>query len=225
MKNSTLSVVIPCLNESSGIKHVLQNMPNIVSQVVVVDGDSSDDTVDIANKQGAKVIIEKKKGYGLALRTGFNNSSADYFVTLDGDRTYPVEDIPKLYNYALKNKVDFLVACRFPLKHRDSMTVKNFFGNLFISSITSLIFNFQATDICSGMMIISRKAWELLGPRVKDNKWFFSNEIKIEAIKDKKIKYDEHWIELRTRSGTTKVGNVWLIGLKVLLSTFRKRFF
>lgn len=224
MKNKKITLVIPCLNEMAGLGSVLKNIPGIVGEVIVVDGDSSDNSVNIAKKYGAKVIIQKKRGYGLALRTGFNATKNDIIVVLDSDGTYPVEVIPELYKYFIAEKVDFLVACRFPLKNRDSMRVRNFFGNLFISSITSLIFNFQATDICSGMWILTRKSWRTLNPRVKDNKWFFSNEIKIEAIRDKNIIYDERWIELRSRAGETKVGNVWIIGIKVLYLTIKKRF-
>lgn len=219
-----ITVVIPCLNEVAGLDFVLKKIPDIVDEVIVVDGDSTDNSVNIAKTYGAKVMIQKKKGYGLALRTGFNAAKNDIIIVLDGDGTYPVEAIPKLYKYFNAEKIDFLVACRFPLKHRDSMRARNFFGNLFISSITSLLFNFQATDICSGMWILTKKSWKILNPRVKDNKWFFSNEIKIEAIRGKNIIYDEYWIELRTRAGETKVGNVWLIGIKVLYQTVKKLF-
>ncbi len=225
MANKKITVVIPCLNEGVGLNSILKNIPDIVNEVIVVDGNSTDNSVGIARNYGAKVIIQKKRGYGLALRTGFNSVKNDIIVSLDGDSTYPAEDIPKLYKYFAGNNLDFLVACRFPLKHRHAMTVKNFFGNLLLSSITSLVFNFQVTDVCSGMWMISRKAWRVLEPRIEDNKWFFSNEIKIEAIKDNNILYDEKWIELRARSGETKVGNVWLIGLNVLFLILKKRFF
>lgn len=224
MTNKKISLIIPCLNEESGLKLTLPTIPKIVDEVIVVDGDSKDKSVEVAYKYGAKVIINPERGYGLALRTGFNAAKGDIIIAIDGDRTYPVEEIPKLYKYFIKNKIDLLIACRFPLKNRKSMEVKNFFGNLFFSSIVSLLFEYPITDVCSGMWVISQKTWRMLDPRIKSNQWFFSPELKIEAIKDKNIKYDEEWIELSERAGKTKAGNPWVLGLKILFSILRKRF-
>jgi hypothetical protein len=80
------------------------------------------------------------------------------------------------------------------------------------------------TDVCSGMIMMKKKVWDKLEPRINDNKWFFSNEIKIEALKDTKITYGEFKIDLAERQGETKVGNVWIIGLEVLVKTYLKKF-
>ncbi len=224
MTNKKISLIIPCLNEENGLEAVLPTIPKIVNEVIVVDNGSSDKTVEVANKYGAKVVINPEKGYGLTLRTGFNAAKGDIIVALDGDNTYPAGEIPKLYKYFINNKIDLLIACRFPLKNRKSMEIKNFFGNLFFSSMVSLLFNYPVTDACSGMWVISKKTWRRLDPRIKSNKWFFSPELKIEAIKDKNIIYDEQWIELSERAGETKAGNAWVLGLKILFSILRKRF-
>lgn len=224
MTNKKISLIIPCLNEEGGLKAILPAIPKIVSEVIVVDGNSRDKSVEVANKYGAKVIITPEKGYGLALRTGFNAAKGDIIIALDGDRTYPVKVIPELYEYYVKNKIDLLIACRFPLKNHKSMEIKNFFGNLFFSSVVSLLFEYPITDACSGMWVMSQKTWRKLNPRIKSNQWFFSPELKIEAIKDKSISYDEQWIELSERVGETKAGNAWILGLKILSSILRKRF-
>ncbi len=88
-----------------------------------------------------------------------------------------------------------------------------------------MLFDFQATDVCSGMWLMNKKTWNQIKYKIKDNKWFFSNEIKIEALLNKKIKYDEFWIELKNREGFTKVGNVWFIGLSVLIKILMKKLF
>jgi hypothetical protein len=123
------------------------------------------------------------------------------------------------------HKLDFLIGCRFPLQELGAMTVPNFFGNLLISSFTSLFYKRQVTDVCSGMIMIKKKIWNKIEPKIKDNKWFFSNEIKIEALKDKSITYGEFKVDLEHRQGETKVGNVWIIGLEVLIKTYLKKFY
>lgn len=224
IKNKKISLIIPCLNEETGLSQLLPLIPKFIDEVIIIDGDSKDNSVNIAKKYKAEVIIEKKKGYGLALRRGFYYAKNELLVTLDGDGTYPIYEIANMRKYFNANKLDLLVACRFPLKNKDAMKVKNFFGNLLISAFTSLIYGHQKTDVCSGMWMMSKTTWKLLSNKVKDDSWFFSNEIKIEAMKNKNIKYEEYWIELKKRSGETKVGNVWIIGLKVLLQTIYKRF-
>lgn len=220
-----ISLIIPCLNEEEGLAKTLPKVPKLINQILVVDGNSIDNTRGIAKNHGAEVLIERKKGYGQALVSGFEKSKGNILLCLDGDSTYPVEKAEEMYKYFLDNDIDFLVACRFPLKHKNSMSVRNFFGNLFLSSITSLLFNSQVTDVCSGMWMMKKQTWKRMEGKIKNKKWFFSCEIKIEALKDKKIKYDEYWIELTERAGETKAGNPWLSGVKVLLRIFAKRLY
>jgi glycosyltransferase involved in cell wall biosynthesis len=224
MPNAKVTLVIPCLNEEHGLKELFKKLPKQITNVIVVDGNSTDKSVQVAQKNGAEVIVEKKRGYGLALRTGYNAARTELIMTCDADGTYPVERIPEMIEHFNKNKLDFLIGCRFPLMNLAVMTVPNFFGNLLISSFTSLFYRRQVTDVCSGMIMMKKKVWDKLEPRINDNKWFFSNEIKIEALKDTKITYGEFKIDLAERQGETKVGNVWIIGLEVLVKTYLKKF-
>lgn len=224
MPNQTVTLVIPCLNEEHGLKELFKKLPKEITKVIVVDGNSSDKSVDVAKKNGADVIIEKIRGYGLALRTGYNAAQTELIMTCDADGTYPVERIPEMVEHFHKNKLDFLIGCRFPLMNLSVMSVPNFFGNLLISSFTSLFYKRQVTDVCSGMIMMKKEVWQKIEPKIKNNKWFFSNEVKIEALKDKDIKYGEFKIDLAERQGETKVGNVWIIGLEVLIKTYLKKF-
>lgn len=218
----TITLVIPSLNEEKGIEHVLRHVPKIVTEIIVVDGLSTDKTVEIARSLGAKVILEPVRGYGLALRRGFDLAKGEVIVTIDADGTYPIEEIPALLEYFQANKTDFLVSCRFPLLHKHVMPLSNFFGNLIMSAFTSLLNKAYVTDACSGMWMMKKDVWHAIRDKVKDNRWFFSNEIKIEILKHKQFNYDEKWIALKKRLGNTKVGNVWFIGLYILIKIIVK---
>lgn len=219
-----VSLIIPCLNEEDGLTATLPHIPASIAEVIVVDGNSQDRSRQVAEKHQARVLVEKKRGYGLALRTGFNAASHDFIATCDADGTYPVSVLPEMLAYMETQKWDMIVGCRFPIKNPQVMTVRNFFGNLLISSFTSLFYKKHVTDVCSGMWIIRKDLWQKIEPAIQDNKWFFSNEIKIEVLKKTPATYGEYKIDLEERFGETKVGNVWTIGMSVLIQTFLKQF-
>src|SRR5688572_19144615 len=95
-KNRRITVVIPCLNEEQGIRHVLSELPSFVDEVVVVDNNSTDRTAEIARSMGAIVVSELHRGYGRAYKKGFACATGDIIVTLDGDRSYPVDALSYL---------------------------------------------------------------------------------------------------------------------------------
>src|SRR5689334_14104142 len=104
---SRTSVVIPTLNEGKSIGGVLDEIPEGVLEVLVVDGNSADDTQDIARAKGARVIVEPRKGYGRAYKTGFLEAKGDFIATLDGDLTYPAERIAELGDQLVAEGLDF----------------------------------------------------------------------------------------------------------------------
>ena len=109
-----LSVVIPTLNEELSIGKVLdsleKNLKGIDKEILIVDGLSTDKTVEISKEKGARVLMEKRKGYGRAYKTGFKNAKGDIIATLDGDMTYPDEVIPELIVKLEKDGLDFITS-------------------------------------------------------------------------------------------------------------------
>src|ERR1700730_14699941 len=99
-RNKTISLCLPCRNESKHLKKVIKNIPAVVDEVIVISNKSTDDTVEVAKKLGLKVIEENRTikgiGYGFAHIAGIKAAQSDIIVGADGDGTYPVEDLPKI---------------------------------------------------------------------------------------------------------------------------------
>src|SRR6266436_97357 len=124
-RNLKLSVVIPCYNEEDGVREVMGRMPAVVDEVVVVDNNCTDHTAEVAIALGARVVAERTPGYGAAYKAGLRAATGDVIITLDGDGTYPPEEIPRLVDQLAERGWDFLSASRFPLTDHAAMHLSN----------------------------------------------------------------------------------------------------
>jgi dolichol-phosphate hexosyltransferase len=101
-----LSIIIPTLNEEEGIKKTVDCIPRSIkecSEILVVDGRSEDQTVYEAEQAGCKVIVVDRLGKGFAMREGARQAKGRVLVFIDGDGTYPAEDIPKFLETVEQN--------------------------------------------------------------------------------------------------------------------------
>jgi glycosyltransferase involved in cell wall biosynthesis len=220
-KGQIITVVIPCLNEEQGIEQVLKRMPEFVDEVVVVDNGSTDRTSEVARAYGAQVIREEVRGYGRSYRRGFANARGDVIVTLDGDHSYPVDAISYLLEAFLHLEVDFLNASRFPVRDRRAMSFKHKMGNLILSLATSVLYFRWVRDSQSGMWVFRRSILEEMS--LESDGMAFSEEIKIEALKNRKIRFQEISIQYSSRLGEVKL-NPWRDGMYNLYFLAKKRF-
>src|SRR5215510_3391956 len=110
----TVSLVIPALNEERGIVATIERAPREIREIIVVDGGSKDETAARARHAGARVIVEPRRGYGLAYKVGFAAASGDIVATADADGTYPVEMIPNVVDFLLRKELRFVSCSRFP---------------------------------------------------------------------------------------------------------------
>jgi dolichol-phosphate hexosyltransferase len=221
-KALTITVIIPCLNEEQGIEKVLRAMPDFVDEVIVVDNNSTDRTSEVAAALGAKVVREQVRGYGRSYKRGFAESTGDLIITLDGDHSYPVDAISYLIEAFLHLEVDFLNASRFPVRDRRGMSMINEIGNLGLSLAMSLLFFRWVRDSQSGMWVFRRSILKHM--KLESDGMGFSEEIKIEALRDPRIRFGEISIMYSSRVGETKL-NLWRDGVQNLLLLFKKRFF
>ncbi|MDQ6705826.1 MAG: glycosyltransferase family 2 protein [Acidobacteriota bacterium] len=220
-KGQTITVIIPCLNEEEGIQLVLKDIPEFVDEVIVVDNNSTDRTPLIAGEWGAKVIREQIPGYGRSYKRGFANATGDIVITLDGDHTYPVDGISYLLEAFLHLQVDFLNTSRFPVRDPTAMSLKHKVGNLALSLAMSVLFFRWVRDSQSGMWVFRRSILE--GMRLEADGMAFSEEIKIEALLNPKIRFGEISILYSTRLGEKKL-NPWRDGVQNLGFLLKKRF-
>jgi hypothetical protein len=220
-KSQSITVIIPCLNEEQGIERVLRAMPEFVDEVIVVDNASTDRTFEVARSLGAKVISEDVRGYGRAYKRGFAAATGDLIVTLDGDQSYPVDALSYLIEAFLHLRVDFLNASRFPVRDREAMSFRNKLGNLALSLAMSVLFFRWVRDSQSGMWVFRRSILEHM--KLESDGMAFSEEIKIEALRDSRIRFGEISIQYSSRMGETKL-NLWRDGFQNLAFLAKKRF-
>ena len=220
-KGHSITAIIPCLNEEEAIGHVLREIPEFVDEVIVVDNNSTDRTPEVARGFGAKVVHEPKAGYGRAYKRGFACATGDIIITLDGDHTYPVSGISYLLEAFLHLQVDFLNASRFPVRDPLGMSFRNKIGNVILSCAMSLLFFKWVRDSQSGMWVFRRGLLEKMC--LESDGMAFSEEIKVEALRQPGVRFGEISILYSTRMGESKL-NPFRDGLYNLYFLVRKRF-
>ncbi|OQX83236.1 MAG: glycosyl transferase family 2 [Candidatus Latescibacteria bacterium 4484_7] len=220
-RDKKITVVIPCYNEEEGIARVIPTLPTSVDEIIVVDNNSTDSTSDVAEKLGAKVVFEARKGYGAAYKAGLSAVSGDIVVTMDGDGTYPAEQIEECIDYLLDNDLDFVSASRFPLKNPGAMNLSNKIGNTVLTLATLILFFRGIRDSQSGMWIFKSSIYDKLSP--ESNGMPFSEEIKIAALRHPEIRFDEYNVNYHPRIGEVKLEK-WKDGMRNLLYLVKLRF-
>jgi glycosyltransferase involved in cell wall biosynthesis len=114
IRSVRVSVVIPTLNEAENLPHVFPRLPQGLHEVIVVDGRSTDGTVEVARRlrPDVRIVMQDGKGKGNALAAGFAAATGDIFVTLDADGSTDAAEIPRFVS-ALCNGADFVKGSRF----------------------------------------------------------------------------------------------------------------
>jgi len=156
-----LVVVIPALNEAKSIGGVLdeisESLSGIAYSVVVVDGNSTDGTSEIARQKGAIVVDQRGVGYGDALLTGFlfarNNLDAGLIAMMDADMSYDPKDIPVLMEQIIDGKADLVVGNRFKGMEEGAMPFVNRIGNRVLSWIARRCLRLKVSDTQCGLRV------------------------------------------------------------------------
>lgn len=157
---ASVSVVIPTKNEARNLPYVLSRIPDWVEEVILVDADSTDGTVEVARSlmPDIKVVGQDRKGKGAALRAGFAACRGDIVVMIDADGSMDPNEIPA-YVGALMAGADFVKGSRFMQGgHTDDMEWYRRFGNWCFVKMVTLRFGGRFSDLCYGYIGFWRKA-------------------------------------------------------------------
>lgn len=215
----SISVVIPCFNEETGIKETIKTILEFIDEILVVDNNCADRTAEVAKEMGARVIFEPKQGYGRSYKTGIPKARGDIIVTMDGDASYPGSEIRKLIDPIVGGDFDFVSGNRLAWVNRSGLPLPNLFGNLILSLAIKILFGGKIKDSQSGMWAFKKEIYPKL--RLTNDGMPFSEEIKIEAVRNKDVKVKEVPILYKPRLGKKKL-RFWHDGFSNLIFIFKK---
>ena len=162
-----LMILLPVLNEEDGLEIVLNAIPHQSlrelgwsPRIVIVDGNSSDNSREIGEKAGCVVLVQPTKGKGEGIRVGFEyaiNNDYDAVVMFDADRTYHPDDM--LNMLPLLGKGQIIVGNRLTNQmHPHAMTAQNWIGNHLLTWSAVMLFGLEIHDVCSGYWVFDKAA-------------------------------------------------------------------
>lgn len=223
-------VIIPAFNEADSIGRVVNEIPGIVSEIIVVNNGSTDATEFNARRAGATVLLESRKGYGYACLRGMKylsekNSLPDIVVFLDGDYSDYPQELENIVAPIIDENFDMALGARIKeLRESGSMTGPQIFGNWLATSLMKLFFNARFTDLGPFRAI---KYQKLLQLEMEDKTYGWTIEMQLKAIKNG-LSYKEVPVHYRNRIGTSKVSGTvkgaFMAGVKILGWIFKYSF-
>ncbi len=217
-----IAVLIPCLNEELTIGKVVRDFKELLPEAIVYvyDNNSDDQTVVIAQKAGAEVSLEYRRGKANVVLRMFSDISADFYVLVDGDDTYPAEHVVELINVAQGFNSDMVIGDRISNNSYAKQNKRKFhsFGNDLMKKLINIFFRTNLNDILSGYRVFSRRfvknyASLAKGFELETDLSIFSLHYEL-AIKEVPVNYRD-----RPEGSTSKL-NTFKDGFKVIITFF-----
>lgn len=221
MKNQTkIAILIPCYNEELTIKKVIDDCKKQLSKadIYVYDNNSKDNTASIAKKAGAIVVPETNQGKGNVVRSMFRDIDADIYVMVDGDDTYPIDEMDKLID-AVKNGADMVIGDRLSSTYyTENKRPFHNFGNDLVRWLVNTIFKTEVKDIMTGYRAFSKKFVKTVS--IMSPGFQIETELTITSLQ---YRYNIVSIPIQYRDrpeGSSSKLNTFSDGFKVLLTLF-----
>ena len=221
MKDKKIAVLIPCYNEEltvektvSDFKHVLPN-----ADIYVYNNNSKDRTKELALKAGAIVKDEYRQGKGAVVRSMFRDIDADVYIMVDGDDTYPAEEVEGLITPVLEGKADMVIGDRLSSTYyTENKRPFHNFGNSLVKGLINFLFKSDLNDIMTGYRSFSKKFVKCM-PVMSDG-FQIETEMTIFALTNN-MQVVNVPITYRDRpEGSESKLNTYSDGFKVLLTLF-----
>ncbi|MEZ4809443.1 MAG: glycosyltransferase family 2 protein [Allomuricauda sp.] len=217
-----IKVIIPAINEGNSIGKVVSELPKTVSEIIVVDNGSTDNTLENAQKAGATAITESRKGYGFACLKGLEyvgkqSKVPDIIVFIDGDYSDYPEELDKVVAPILEQDIDFVVGARKKsLREPGSMTPQQVFGNKLATFLMKILFRARFTDLGPFRAIKYEKLKKL---DMRDTTYGWTVEMQLKVLRNN-MSYTEVPVRYKQRIGVSKVsgtvkGTIFA-GIKIL---------
>lgn len=224
-----IGVIIPAYNEESSIGKVVSSITrNSISEIVVVNNNSNDDTSGKAIAAGATVLNETFQGYGAACLTGIEylkNKSFDIIVFMDGDYSDHSEEINLLIEPIINSNYDFVVGSRvLGNREKGSLPFQSRIGSIVAGFLINIFWGIRYTDLGPFRAIRLDKLIQL---KMKDKWYGWTVEMQIKAIKNK-LKIKEVPVSYRKRIGKSKVTGTFkgtLMASTIILKTIFSELF
>jgi len=222
-----VKVIIPAYNEQDSIANVVNDIPKIVDEIIVISNNSTDNTPINAKNAGATVLHENKKGYGYACLKGLNyienqKIKPEIVVFLDGDYSdYPAQ-LTELIAPIITKNIDFVLGARVK-EQRESgaMTPQQIFGNWLATALMKLFFGATYTDLGPFRAI---KYQKLMALKMEDKTYGWTVEMQLKVLKQQ-FTYLEIPVKYRNRIGVSKVSGTIkgaiFAGIKILTWIFK----
>ena len=227
MSNTGVAVIIPALDEEEAIGKVISEIPpGSVSDIIVVDNGSTDDTVAVAEAAGARVVREERRGYGSACLRGIAElREPEIVVFLDGDHSDHPAELPLLVEPIAADEADLVIGSRtLGERERGSLTPQQLWGNRLACFLLRLFHRHRFTDL--GPFRAIRYAC-LLDLGMVDRDFGWTIEMQIKAVKQG-LRIREVPVSYRNRIGESKISGTLkgtvLAGYKIITTIVRYAF-
>jgi glycosyltransferase involved in cell wall biosynthesis len=200
-----IAVIIPAHNEEQSIEKVINDIPSFIDEIIVVNNNSTDNTVKTSEQSGATVLHETYKGYGAACLKGIEYCKLkqfDVIVFLDGDYSDYPEEVELLVNPIINDGYDFVLGSRvIGEREKGALPYQSQIGSIVAGTLIKLFWKFKYTDLGPFRAIKYNRLLELN----MEDKWFgWTVEMQIRAIKAG-LKIKEVPVSYRNRIGKSKV--------------------
>lgn len=220
-KNPKIVVIIPAFNEENAVGNVVRDIPKeLVSEIIVVDNNSSDDTQKSAENEGAIVVSEPQQGYGYACLKGMECAAfyhPDIIVFMDADYSDFPHEMVSIVKPIIEKDFDMVIGSRaIGKREKGSMTIPQVFGNWLATTLIRWIYKAKYTDLGPFRAIKYDKLLEL---NMRDKTYGWTVEMQLKAAK-KGYQFCEVPVTYRKRIGKSKVSGTikgtLMAGYKIL---------